>query len=522
MMVRNNSFSSNLNNNIVTILNMIALLLFLSILVMQLYWPFNVDQGMFSFVGSVIVDGGVPYKDAWEVKGPIVHFIYAISEAIFGNKYVSIRIFDLFIVIISSFFLYKILSNNNQNDYALFLVCCYGISFFPDNWASAQPDGWVAMILPIIYYLMKSNSADYSKSKSISIGILLCIISFIKPFYILFFFVLLPLLVTNKSNRKELFSQLLLISLGVTMCLLALLAYLLKNDGLQDFIDIFILFNINTHKYVSVGGIEEINNSLFSFFISYERVVFLLLSSIGFLWILKHQNGDKFAYLMWILFAVTCVIFQGKYIYYQFFIFIPIMFIFVGYLFQEIETKFGKKPLIFLMILILIFITSNKDRIWYINQLVKYAGGSLTQQQYYNKFPIVGKDKDAFNSSVNDIVNISKYLRKNSIDDDTMQVWGLESVIYFLSGVKPATKFGHLYPFVVGSENSKNLYRKQFIEKIITVRPKYIIVANNDSNSLIRQTSKQHMLEFIEFNNFVNSNYIIDRKFGDYEIYKIN
>jgi len=499
-------------------------LIFGCMLIVQLFWPFNVDQGMFSFVGSVIADGGVLYKDAWEVKGPVVHFIYAFSEVIFGNKFISIRIFDLCLVTISAFYLYKILSDNLAKRIAAFLACCYGISFYPDNWASAQPDGWAAMILPIILYLSMKISDDFSIIKAVSIGILLCFISLIKPFYILFILVILPYLLSKKEGKlgADSLKNLSLVAMGAIFGFAILFIYLLLNDGLNDFIDIFILFNLNTHKYVSVGGVEEIKNSLFSFFISYERGVLTILSIFGLIYKLKDYKKSTTICIIWVIFSALCVVIQGKYIYYQFFIFIPLIFIMVGHFLQEIGVNFGKKYVPMIMVVILGFIVSNQDRIWNVNQSVKYIVGASSQQLYYNKFPIVGKDKDVFSSSVNDIILVSDYLKKSSAEGDMIQVWGLESVIYFLSGVKPATKFGHLYPFVVGSEKSRENYKQEFLGKIITVRPKYIIVTNNDANMLIGKTSKKHLMEFVALNDFVTNNYKIVKKIGDYEIYKKN
>ena len=35
-----------------------------------LAWPFSYDQGVLSWVGRTIADGGFPYRDAWEIRGP--------------------------------------------------------------------------------------------------------------------------------------------------------------------------------------------------------------------------------------------------------------------------------------------------------------------------------------------------------------------------------------------------------------------------------------------------------------------
>ena len=43
----------------------------------SLSFPFGWDQGIFAWVGSTIVDGGLPYRDAWDIKGPLTYYVYA-------------------------------------------------------------------------------------------------------------------------------------------------------------------------------------------------------------------------------------------------------------------------------------------------------------------------------------------------------------------------------------------------------------------------------------------------------------
>ena len=61
----------------------------------SLWWPMGRDQGVYAWVGSVIVRGGASYVDAWEVKGPATHLIYALSQFVFGTGMWGIRLLDL-------------------------------------------------------------------------------------------------------------------------------------------------------------------------------------------------------------------------------------------------------------------------------------------------------------------------------------------------------------------------------------------------------------------------------------------
>lgn len=43
----------------------------------SLVQPMGADQGLYSYVGERILDGGLPYRDAWDQKPPAIHYTYA-------------------------------------------------------------------------------------------------------------------------------------------------------------------------------------------------------------------------------------------------------------------------------------------------------------------------------------------------------------------------------------------------------------------------------------------------------------
>jgi hypothetical protein len=47
--------------------------------------PMGADQGLYAYVGERILDGGLPYTDAWDQKPPAVHFTYAALRAVWPH-----------------------------------------------------------------------------------------------------------------------------------------------------------------------------------------------------------------------------------------------------------------------------------------------------------------------------------------------------------------------------------------------------------------------------------------------------
>lgn len=56
------------------------------------------DSGVFAYVGQVILDGGVPYRDAWDNKTPAVYYYNALAFLLFGDNLWAIWVIQAFVV----------------------------------------------------------------------------------------------------------------------------------------------------------------------------------------------------------------------------------------------------------------------------------------------------------------------------------------------------------------------------------------------------------------------------------------
>jgi hypothetical protein len=48
----------------------------------SLVQPMGADEGLYAYVGERILEGGLPYRDAWDQKPPAIHFTYAVMRAV--------------------------------------------------------------------------------------------------------------------------------------------------------------------------------------------------------------------------------------------------------------------------------------------------------------------------------------------------------------------------------------------------------------------------------------------------------
>src|SRR5688572_29035698 len=48
----------------------------------SLVQPMGADQALYAYVGERVIDGGLPYRDAWDQKPPAIHATYAAMRGI--------------------------------------------------------------------------------------------------------------------------------------------------------------------------------------------------------------------------------------------------------------------------------------------------------------------------------------------------------------------------------------------------------------------------------------------------------
>jgi len=75
-----------------------------------LMFPFGRDQGIFAVIADTILAGGMPYRDAWDVKPPAIFYLYALAQYLVGRRMVAIRIFE----VIGLLSLYSVSNNRTR------------------------------------------------------------------------------------------------------------------------------------------------------------------------------------------------------------------------------------------------------------------------------------------------------------------------------------------------------------------------------------------------------------------------
>ena len=57
---------------------------------------FGRDQGIYAMVANTVLEGGMPYRDAWDFKPPGIFLVYTFTQALFGTNEWGIRLVEVF------------------------------------------------------------------------------------------------------------------------------------------------------------------------------------------------------------------------------------------------------------------------------------------------------------------------------------------------------------------------------------------------------------------------------------------
>jgi hypothetical protein len=232
-------------------------------------YPIYYDSGVFSYVGSIINDGRLPYLDVWDHKGLWIYFQNAFGLIIGFNNIRGVYILECFILIISVFSSYRLICHSKgiSMDRAVIffvgLIGSYALLFEGGNHPETNVFPWqlIFYVTALIWLI------DDIKSRKLTL-----ILSFVSATAIV------AALFTRPNN-------------GFGIMLLS--AFLFINGGalFRKYITLFIItFLAFFSLYIINKGIyNEMLNNYYNYNVYYSKIYNLLYSNESILFKIKNS-----------------------------------------------------------------------------------------------------------------------------------------------------------------------------------------------------------------------------------------
>lgn len=461
-----------------------------------LHVPIEFDEGIYSYIGQVILDGGLPYRDAIDLKPPGIYYIYAAMIWIGGASSEAIRVLTAIYTLGTIFFVQQItrmLAGRVAGLSAALVLAVVGSGpLLQANGSNTE----IFLLLPLsagVWLIMLGRQRRrfiYFAGSGICAAIAILIKTVVFPIVmVLFVFTILSL---EKEESWRDTSKRALAFIAPMLVIWSGVALYFAACGI--FADFWYWNVVFIKKYCEAPGfaghllglrmhLPNLVEQLPIWLMARFAISPLSQSSM-------RSSGSPIVFLL--LASLVSVALPGRYFPHYFILLLLPLSILAGigfnYLltFRTITNRIGM-----LLVATAWLGLAVIEFPWY----VSYSPAEVVQRQYpyadFYHFALLAED-----------------IRKKTTPRDTIFQWGWEPEVYFISNRRSATRFIAVV-FVGGAPDSDEA-TKQLINDLRTKKPRCIIVSKiMDKNTL---GTKEVMSE-------VNSYYILERSEKIADIY---
>lgn len=487
-----------------------------------LWWPPGVDQGSFATGAKIVLDGGRPYLDIWEQKGPACHLTYALSILIFGDNMWGVRALDMLFLFVAALFLWRFLSKKTDvlaahTGTLLFCFVYLRLGF----WHTAQPDSWAAMSV-LVAFLLVTAPAKAGYLRLVLAGMLIGLATQYKFLYAGFLIPFWLYEIWPRENRLGgKFFRCLLLCGGFVLANAFFVIWLASNQALGEFLNITFDFNRLVHHNMQKTDIPFLKIA-FSPDLIYYRYTRHFVGALPFLILgvfIYIRSGRRFTTSLLFFWAVGLgnAIIQGYATYHLISAHGPAAILTglgIYVLQQYFDTRSDNDAMRVILkrwlgvACLVVCVMSAYPSAKLAVHTAGYVLGLKAPYRYFRNFRA-----GWFN--YNESRTAADYIKENTPKDATIFVWAFNPVIYYLSDRKPASRFIINYP-LISSKGTPfyERYRREFMDAIAANKPAYIVIAKQDQFHLFDQTSEKHFRKFKRFYNYVRQNYVCDTQIG--------
>jgi hypothetical protein len=503
----------------------------------SLIYPFGKDQGIYAWIGHLVLNGAVPYRDAWEPKPPFIFYTYALAEWVFGYSMLSIRWLDLIWQTTAMFFIYGIARRLSGRELpgviaGITYVAAYWSQGF---WHTAQSDGFTNLfIAAAVWIFLKMLHERASPVSSVVAGVLVGFAFYFKyPVALIIPFLAIVMLCGGVRRTT---SALIFTVAGFAAVVVGYLVYLYANAGLDEF---FYIQFVHVPRYLKLmsSSLPESHgplaflriNDLFGSYFIYPPLFLLSLAAYFVSLITGKRTLDGHLVAAWG--AVSCIslCLQRKFYIYHFTPLLPPLSIGAAFAVCAVFEKRYRKEVRSLILLGIvgvcafswIYVNPRYSRYClgvYLDSWKALAARVLRGQPLDSYYMNIRFTSDDY--SIPADMAVANYIAMRTKPGDTIYIWGIEPTVYWLAKRSGPTPFIH--NFALRTKWAPERYGKQLLESLKKKPPRYFLVVRNDSLPWMIGTSRDSATDLLRYpalKQWLDKNYLPEEVIEDFVIY---
>ncbi|HUQ83430.1 MAG TPA: glycosyltransferase family 39 protein [Gemmatimonadaceae bacterium] len=521
-------------------------------------WPFSNDQGNLAWVGDVIRSGGMPYRDAWDVKGPGAHLLFALVGGIFGRNEWGVRVFDLIVLGVGAWCLARLgqeyagaYVGARGGRWAIVLYLLWYASLNYHN--TAQPDAWAAVMLTVAVTVMVIRKHRLAALSGVVAGALIACAALIKPTYVLF--LALPALEAlvgyraGERGRAVRFSMATVAGLAVPVLLC--IGWFAARGALGDWADVHLRWIPTSYTQLDAAWLSRVQ--YVAAFLTTAQLAPAVPLAVGGLLVVRHAGRSRDALLLgaWVVVSLVGVLIQGNFFPYHWHPVYPPLALLAGLGIATLgdtirggqRTATSRQPdaggtaaialgrpslgaAVALAAAVVLLVGTLINPLLNVYRGAKVVVG-LSDMAAYDRvqFGPFGHHGGVFAELVDD-------LRVRSRPGEPVLVWGSGAGINFLTDRPAVLPFGFIQPLVDPLDTElRRRYRERFMRQLMSTPPQYVVALNERACARNPSVGERKLMgiaegmvlclgDFGALRDIVLDRYAVVRTFGSLELYE--
>jgi len=464
---------------------------------MSLSYPFGWDQGILSWAGHVVVRGGMPYRDAWDMKGPVAYYVFALTEAIFGVNLWGVRVGDAAFLTLTSACIGRAVSKLTDPATGRWSAILFYLWYASHSyWHTAQPDGWAGMLMAVVMLPALVQGDLIGPLKMGLAGACVGLMSLVKPTYAVF--LVLPLLSSFSTRASRWVVDAAAVMGGWIVPIALCVGWFEAHGALRDLWAVYVRYPSTAYTELGALAFGERARGLVEYlFQAPVMAVGLPMVIVGALALWQTHRAPALALVSWILLVAFIVVLQGRFFAYHWLPMLPAAVVLGAVGFQAVLPR--AKALVITLVAVsvshcLVPIVFEQMR------FVSWITGRTDTAHYYDGYGEAGNDMRAVD-----------WLR-NRAREGKVFVFGWNTGIAWLGHRETVSRFGFSMPLLIGEGlDVRAEYRDELLRTLRADPPTYIILGTQSQRILRRPMT---VADFPELTDLVHKSYVKVAEFG--------
>lgn len=417
------------------------------------------DSAVFQTVAMMMKRGGMPYRDSFDHKGPLMYIIDYVGMSI--NPRFGIGLIEVFALAISFFYMYKTVrvvyeTPSSISFISVVLSSVFLLAYYKGgNYTEEFAMPCIAISLYIFLDYLKNGRVN--RLKIVLCGMGFSMVCFLRinmiSVWVIFAIAVLVVCLLEREYSKLIDFSICFVG-GILFIAIPIIGWMYFKGIIKDCYNSYILFNTS---YVSNYAGNNIFIARLLCLKKFGFTVPVVVSCIVLIWsAVKNKKYIYIVYLMALILSLLSVCMSGMPYDHYAMVLVPLFAVPFSILLVELRSFGGRGiVLIFLACILIVSLFSLKSDVRLIMESV-----------------IKGVEARNVTGNISEEVLISDFIKGNTLITDKIAVYGTWDVIYLKSQRMHATRYSYTVPIIGLSEEIREEYYREIREE----RPKVVVV----------------------------------------------